>query len=303
MGVKQQIPSSTNSPKSMQFAKLRGLDCSTSPFEVSPTRAVDMRNIINDDGINHKRQGWTENTELLQKLGVYGQDIVGIYQIDTNIYLVYNKNSGVIIDCENGTKLKDAPAPIDEISSVNVKKISTNKVLVHIVYLNSSNEYYFIELDKYNFIKGFEYAPITTMSINPDSEETSNRKSFEEPSLTTAWRRNTLLSSDKPYNVTFKYAGDNEDLFINTITILRGSSSYYRQEFREEIKSTTLILCLNKFRIAGLSLKNKTTLEVIDLFPNGGIGTITDQDGNQISFGKDILVKADMTLNIKEVEA
>jgi hypothetical protein len=82
MGVRQQIPSSTGQPRQMGFAKLRGVDYSTSPFEVNPSRAVDMRNIINDDGINHKRPGWSENTKINQKLATefYGQNVIGVFK-------------------------------------------------------------------------------------------------------------------------------------------------------------------------------------------------------------------------------
>lgn len=63
MAVKQAIPSNTNQTKSLTFSKLRGVDYSSSPFEVSASRAVHMKNMINEDGVNHKRPGWSENNE------------------------------------------------------------------------------------------------------------------------------------------------------------------------------------------------------------------------------------------------
>ena len=63
MAVKQTIPSNTNQTKSLTFSKLRGVDYSSSPFEVSTSRAVHMKNMINEDGVNHKRPGWSENNE------------------------------------------------------------------------------------------------------------------------------------------------------------------------------------------------------------------------------------------------
>ena len=64
MAVKQTIPSNTNQTKSLTFSKLRGVDYSSSPFEVSTSRAVHVKNMINEDGVNHKRPGWTNDNKI-----------------------------------------------------------------------------------------------------------------------------------------------------------------------------------------------------------------------------------------------
>ena len=64
MAVRQTVVSDTNSPKTLTFNKLRGVDYSSSPFEVNTSRATSMKNMINEDGVNHKRNGWTEDTEI-----------------------------------------------------------------------------------------------------------------------------------------------------------------------------------------------------------------------------------------------
>ena len=69
MGVKQNVPNNANETKSMKFSKLRGVDYSSSPFEVSTSRAVHSKNMINEDGVNHKRKGWTTDLHINYSLG------------------------------------------------------------------------------------------------------------------------------------------------------------------------------------------------------------------------------------------
>ena len=72
MGVKQNVPNNANETKSMKFSKLRGVDYSSSPFEVSTSRAVHSKNMINEDGVNHKRKGWTTDLRMLKiSLGIF----------------------------------------------------------------------------------------------------------------------------------------------------------------------------------------------------------------------------------------
>ena len=283
MGVKQQIPSSTNSPKSMQFAKLRGLDCSTSPFEVSPTRAVDMRNIINDDGINHKRQGWSENTELLQKLGVYGQDIVGIYQIDYRYIVVKGDSLNIITNTQE--VLFRQVVEGGGVLGARIVKLEDNRYLI-ISDLGTFKGFdiLILENDTINFQK-FDYAPMTTMSINADSEETSTRQSFEEPSLTTTKKRNSLISSDKAYRLTFEYVGKSSD-YITRILIFHGKSG---QSLYKELEP-------GYTDITAILVKGVYTFEVSMKYGNC---IVTNKDGELI---EGIELTEDTTLYIKEDE-
>lgn len=286
MGVKQQIPSSTNSPKSMQFAKLRGLDCSTSPFEVATTRAVDMRNIINDDGINHKRQGWTENTELLQKLGVYGQDIVGIYQIDYRYIVVKGDSLNIITDTQE--VLFRQVVEGGGVLGARIVKLEDNRYLI-ISDLGTFKgcDILILENDTINFQK-FDYAPMTTMSINSDSEETSTRQSFEEPSLTTTKKRNSLISSDKTYRLTIQYTGETED-YLQLVAIFKeGASKNIAKGFRQSTEATAILLG-GKYRF-GVNLINNTN------------HILTNEDGEEIAEGKYIDIKKDTTIYVKEVK-
>jgi hypothetical protein len=286
MGVKQQIPSSTNAPKSMQFAKLRGVDFSTSPYEVSNTRAVDMKNMINDDGVNHKRKGWTENTKLLQKLGLYGQDIVGIYQIDSSRYIVV-QNWWMTIINENGEKLFQKS--ILETLSSNFVKLDVDKILIiydggtyknfDVMTFNDKNYLY------YKF-SNFDYAPMTTISINADSEETATRQSFEEPSLTSMNKRNSILSNDKTSRLTIQYNGEKEEYI-----------SYVSIEHKKTGKKLLRGFGIGNREVTAILLNSKYSLSVNLLYSDNS--KLTNEAGEEVS---EIDLKEDTTLYVKEAE-
>lgn len=286
MGVKQQIPSSTNAPKSMSFAKLRGLDCSTSPFEVSPTRAVDMRNIINDDGINHKRQGWTENTKLMKKLGVFGQDIVGIYQIDYRYIVVKSDSFNIITDSQQ--ILFQQAIEGGEIIGARIVKLEDNRYLI-VSDLGTFKgiDILILENNTINFQK-FDYAPMTTISINADSEETATRQSFEEPSLTTTKKRNSLISSDKTYRLTIQYTGETED-YLQLVSIYKEGANKNIQKGFYRTTEVTAILLSGKYKV-GVTLINNTN------------HILTNEDGEELVKDKYISINKDTTIYVKEVK-
>lgn len=250
MGVKQQIPSSTNAPKSMSFAKLRGLDCSTSPFEVSPTRAVDMRNIINDDGINHKRQGWTENNEFLRKIKRIhqGEKMLNAFDLNNgNLMIVY---PGVLsIVNSNFEEVKSFVVnQISENSQINFVKIDNTKMLIF--YTIDTGTEYFIYFDTYlNEFSEYNYIPTTTISINPDSEKEAIRASLEEPSLISNKRKNRLLSGDKAIRLTIQYDGTNESEYLNKVSIKGANYKNLTGNFdaRQAYKKINAVLLQGKY--------------------------------------------------------
>ena len=80
MAVKQSIPSYTNTNKSLTLGNFKGIDASSSPFEVDISRATYCQNLINENGVNHKRQGWTQDNELNDLiLSLHLEDVYGIF--------------------------------------------------------------------------------------------------------------------------------------------------------------------------------------------------------------------------------
>ena len=52
----------------LQLGSFRGVDLSTSPLRVDPSRASFMKNMICENGVNHKRPGWREEVKLEGKV-------------------------------------------------------------------------------------------------------------------------------------------------------------------------------------------------------------------------------------------
>ncbi len=248
MGVKQQIPSSTNAPKSMQFAKLRGLDCSTSPFEVATSRAVDMRNIINDDGINHKRQGWTENTEFLKNVARFSNDgtLVNAYDLGNDNLLLAFTNAFIIVN-EKGDETNRFNYPIPTVSKVKFIKIDNRKLLIFYEDAYGNENSLTFETYLKIILQEEKYVPTTTISINPDSEKDATRESFEEPSLVSNKRKNKLLGN-KAMQLTIQYEGEN-NIFLGDVKLTNpsGQSLIGRFDGGDSLKKVTAVLLKNKY--------------------------------------------------------
>lgn len=220
MAVKQQIPSSTNAPKTMQFAKLKGVDYSTSPFEVNPSRAVDMRNIINDDGINHKRPGWTENTEFLRKVSrfQFGDKLLNAFDLNNGNLMLAFPGQLVIVDSDFKEVKSFLVTPMNNKSKTRFVRIDNRKILIF--YTIETGEENFIYFDTYlNEFSEYDYIPTTTISINPDSQKESSKASLEEPSLISNKRKNKILSGDKAPRITIEYAGENAGEYLNKVKL------------------------------------------------------------------------------------
>lgn len=57
-----QLPSpKTRNKNTFTISELKGVDAWNNPLSVSPDRAVVMRNIVNRNGLNHKRYGWAQD--------------------------------------------------------------------------------------------------------------------------------------------------------------------------------------------------------------------------------------------------
>lgn len=219
MGVKQTIPSSTNAPKALSFAKLRGLDCSTSPFEVTTSRATDMKNIINDDGINHKRQGWSENHKINQVLSenYSNEEAVAVHKVlnDTVVVLarhvvVFNKNSL--------KKSISINSLYDDITEADFL-VRKNEVVIY-CYAGINTLVYIVDLLKFNISEYEPYVPTTTVSINSISSETSTRDSLDFANLLTTKITNSLIGNkETEFNqlyVAIDYSNLSNSLFKNT---------------------------------------------------------------------------------------
>jgi hypothetical protein len=269
MAVRQQIPSSTGQPRQMGFAKLRGVDFSTSPFEVDGSRAVDMKNMINDDGVNHKRQGWTENNELVEKtrrVTHTNGEILNACDIGNNrILLVFVGKVVVIRLTDETVLLNEYLGAVTSEYEVKFFKINVNKIVIAFIDKKVDSSFTkTLDCSGAGFVKfvNNEYIPTTTISINADSEKTSTRDSFEEPSLILNKRKNSLLSSDKLPKLTIVYDGEVEDEYLGTMTLTNTSSNKSLKGYfdaAQSYKQVTASLIKGTYNLEIGLLKSTTT--------------------------------------------
>ena len=202
MAIKQAIPSNTNSNKSLTFGNFKGVDFSSSPLEVSNSRAVFSKNMINENGANHKRKGYK----------LKRQDIIDYINLKNNCLLTISVISSTE-DANKGTKSRTIYICRTERLSINVyseynftetisinkefnddaiiKQFGDDKLLIigfgKIILFNGK---YFVDCETIN--NDF-YIPRTTISINSDSEVEATRATFESANLLNPKRKNTLI--------------------------------------------------------------------------------------------------------------
>ena len=177
--------------KQFHLSGFRGVDFSSSPLNVTESRATDAKNWIYDHGSPTKRPGWK------QIAYVNGYAVNGIYKYTTGYYLVYA-----------GTKFFKV-----QITTTGVGYVTTEISTVGMVL--TSNQIQFFPQDSTKiFIVGagdflvwylsgtwklekvfdnsMTYVPTTTISIDYEGYSgTSLKATLEAPSLMTVWRKNT----------------------------------------------------------------------------------------------------------------
>lgn len=276
MAVKQTIPSNTNQTKSLTFSKLRGVDYSSSPFEASTSRAVHMKNMINEDGVNHKRPGWTNDNKINDVFS--GKQIIYFSNgkaitMEGNYptFYLFNTLGDVIFtskfpntslsDYERTTTgwvtgadpwewiYNDGKYDIDcKIFTVEVldSKYSSGIRVDTFISISGRNwqfksysngEYELIPLSQ------VAYKPLTAISINPDSDTTATASEKEKPNIMTNYRRNSLISNiNMPFKVTFELESEDESV-INSIICRIGETWETKKEtiLRDILKSKTMI--------------------------------------------------------------
>lgn len=194
-----------------------GADFSSSPLSVRSNRATVMRNFINENGVNQKRNGW-EEIEFPEYIDAYGNvikpsgDINGIFEwygdvrqsppMETKQKRHLLVHAGKYIyryTFVNGTSNNTIQWKVDENPI-----IWTNPTYTYdrsqVFYMNK--KMYIIglggilEYDGDTIQEVTPYTPTTTISINHD-EAQGTRASFEGVNMLTPHRKNTLLGTSE----------------------------------------------------------------------------------------------------------
>ena len=217
MAVKQSIPSSPSISK-LSFSEFKGVDFSSSPFEVSTSRAVYSKNMINKDGVNHKRNGWTQDNKYNRIIDDANFDTVeGLFEAT----LKYESEIYVPIYIYCGTSGDNAKIKVvlkEENTNIylpNNFTYTANKEILKIncfqnngyAYLLGYGEYVRLELIKseregYDYeikllnVDGFSYTPTTVASVNTiydEDNQNSTRANLEDANMINPKRKNSLL--------------------------------------------------------------------------------------------------------------
>lgn len=208
MGIKQTIPSNTNTNKTLTLGSFKGIDASSSPFEVDGSRATYCQNLINENGFNHKRNGW--KTVLSSDfLG----DCKGVFPVKFNggSYLIVIKNSGSQTNLDfDGTYwfivylykyTKDDFSDLTEVRSLYVSSLEFDNCYCFVkkdkAYLKWIGGYLIVEKDEIYSASSVAHIPTTTISINCDEDTSATRKTYQSANLLSKRRKNTLVGYNK----------------------------------------------------------------------------------------------------------
>lgn len=262
MAIKQTIPSYTNTNKSLTLGNFKGMDVSSSPFEVDISRATYCENLINENGVNHKRPGW-KTVLALDKIG----DVKALFRITLNgqNHLIVITKNGQATTPFDGTywfliKLyrytKEDFSDMEETTSIYCSSLDFDNCSCFIrkdkAYIKWAGGYVIVEEDKIYTPSSVAYIPATTISINKDSDETATRQTYQSANLLSKRRKNTLVgSSDAKLSVnvisnTESYNGKDFEI---TLTDSIGNSMTYSCDKSILVKCTTYsfsVKCINE---------------------------------------------------------
>lgn len=195
---------STKERRSFTLSDFRGVDFSSSPLSVQANRATNMKNFINEFGVNRKRHGWKQ---VLQMNGA----INGIYHYqngEMTELLVYAGNTFYRV--QDPEEKGDAGCIVtsvytdEAIESCRVEFYYQNRFVYIVgagVFLRYSTEMHTMELvgdfyDENGRLITNAYIPTTTISIDTNNVADTARKTLDQVNLLTGFRKNTLVGSE-----------------------------------------------------------------------------------------------------------
>lgn len=157
--------------RSYTINTLRGVDLSSSPINVSSTRASYMRNMISKGGVNHKRNGWCEITSFGNSTGEL--PINGIFDyIDPTTktkHLIVHADTS-FFKCSTDFSIKTQIATASDVTITNTKSRAYYKD--GLLWILGCGD--FLVYDGNKIIKvinsKFAYTPTTAIGITADGK-------------------------------------------------------------------------------------------------------------------------------------
>lgn len=195
--------------KQLTLENFKGVDFSSSPLRVHSNRASNMRNFINEYGVNRKRNGWNELFRI-EDIDGNAQPINGIFQFikgKRKDLLVHAGNRIYRIVKEGGEysyediTLSSTYLPAKVNPSILTNTRSQAFVNQGKCYIIGCGDY--LVWGSWNEGKTYElrrvvnnedtYIPTTTISIDDDSISDDTRGNLDDVNLLSSLRKNQLL--------------------------------------------------------------------------------------------------------------
>ncbi len=244
------------------FGSFLGADYTENELHVSGQRAVEMQNIINKDGENQKRYGYT------QILGFEGKQINGLWEIEDG------EDKQVIIHVEN--KFYKTIINSKDITENNntIQEISINKNYIPPYYEKEEWEEYLNNAVKneisYGIVKGKRlyifcgimlvygkfnntwelravrdnedtYVPITTSNISHSKSEVNTRYTLDSVNLMSCRRINKLYGT----NSTMTLNADDYSTTTNNLGVAWAET--YNKSWKGVLDTTAFKVVINVF--------------------------------------------------------
>ena len=181
--------------RTVTLADFRGVDLTTSPLRVAPSRATSMRNLINDHGINHKRPGWCEMLQLDGRInGIFpyqygGKDVLLVHA-GTAFYEVTEDASTGLWKAE---KISKDGWGLTDTRSQCVYHADTAYILGCGSYLAYGK--HGGETHRLVPVSEIAYVPTTTVGIEKTGLDASGRGTLDRVNLLTPLRKNELIGA------------------------------------------------------------------------------------------------------------
>ena len=227
------------------LSDFKGVDYSNPISRIQSNRASDMRNFINENGVNRKRNGWVNI--LSDKDDIKGE-IQGIYQfvLDGKTFILVAKGDYYyFIEKKSGNRYEYAKK-FEKLNGVEKNSFFVNNNKLFII---NGFKYYVLFSDDggttYQMVEvsSIGYIPTTTVNINKDGTDNDIRASLESVNLLSNRRKNQLVGDvagstfsldaenlvqiDLPLSRRVKVTGEikNDDGSIKTVNFISASGN------------------------------------------------------------------------------
>ncbi len=186
---------SVKEQRQLVLSDFRGVDMSSSPMNVAKNRASSMKNLINEFGVNKKRNGWKEILDFYKEGENEDAKINGIIPFvkeDKTYLLIYSDTQFYRAWDGGGNWFSESVGTLKDLVSDRIQYWQyRNKIYIigcgdYLVYDIDGNSISSLTSDEPTNVT----VPTTTINIAPDGATETLRASYDSPNMLTPWRRN-----------------------------------------------------------------------------------------------------------------